>query len=863
MAVFTSLAAALFGGTFLSGALGATLLQAAVGIGLSYAAKALAGKPPEAAPFSINGKLQSGGDIPRSFIFGHTTTAGSLVYANTWGKSGKTPNAYLTQVIAISDIPIVGITQLWVDGEPVTINTADTSYPQGFPVTQYDTGDDNHLWIKFHDGTQTVADPFLTGTVASGANPWESTRVGVGVAYAIVTSQVNAELFNGFPAFKFEVQGAKLYDVSKDSTEGGSGSHRYDTPSTWGGDGDDLPAVQIYNLLRGIRYGTAWLYGLQGLGVARVPSAEWIVQINKCRALIAGPDGNEATYMTGGEVGVGSQIAEAIEGLLTGCQGKLGESGGIYKLNVGAPGSAVFAFSDDDILSTEEQSFTPFFGLADTINGISATYPEPAEGWNTKTAPALFDTTFEAQDGNRRLMSDVALDMVYRASQVQRIMKSALAEARRARRHTFVLGPAAWILEPGDVAVFNSVRNGYVDKLFRIDGIADHGNLDVTVDMTEVDPADYDWDQETDYTPPIFGPVGPVKPQPQAIIDWAAEGATVLDNNGNPRRPAILLTWDGDQPDVVGVEFEVRLATSEVTVYQGRMDQPTVGAIIISQGLLPNTLYGVRGRYIPRTPRPVLWSAWLNVTTPNVLLGSDDVYIDEIVDEINQQIGEHLEWIGDSVHYIESEQERINALAANTGAQSALDKYTILKEVGNISAKYSREITVVATATEAAVIRIEELTVKVDTDIANAISALSASIAVVGGKAEANATAITALSVTVGNNSASGLFRATVTATEAGSLSTIGLSASATSGGTTLSAALFLSAKSGGLSSVTIIADRFVISNGTATEFPFIFSGGVLTLNAAKVNNITAGMLQSSDGKMQVDLTNRRILIAD
>lgn len=173
MAVFTGLATALLGGTFLSGGLGAILLKVAVGIGLSYAAKALAGKPPEAEPFSVNGTLQSGGDVPRSIILGHTTTAGSLVYANSWGNSGKTPNAYFTQVIAISDVPITGVTQLWVNGEPVTISATLDPGGRGYQIDEYRTdGDDNHLWIKFHDGTQTTADPLLTGSVSSATHPW-------------------------------------------------------------------------------------------------------------------------------------------------------------------------------------------------------------------------------------------------------------------------------------------------------------------------------------------------------------------------------------------------------------------------------------------------------------------------------------------------------------------------------------------------------------------------------------------------------------------------------------------------------------------------------------------------------------------
>jgi hypothetical protein len=48
----------------------------AVGIGLNYAARALAGKP-KTPGFSVQGKLQAGGDVPRSFMMGYGATAGS------------------------------------------------------------------------------------------------------------------------------------------------------------------------------------------------------------------------------------------------------------------------------------------------------------------------------------------------------------------------------------------------------------------------------------------------------------------------------------------------------------------------------------------------------------------------------------------------------------------------------------------------------------------------------------------------------------------------------------------------------------------------------------------------------------------
>lgn len=670
VAVFGAIAGAV--GTFIGGlgAIGSFALQAAAGIGLNYLAKAIAGKPAEGAAaatqsaFALQGTLQSGGDVPRSFPLGLTMTAGSLVYANTWGNSGETPNAFLTQVIALSDLPIPDVAQVWINGELCTLGG--TAHPTlGFPVTEYNSGGTDNLWIKFYDGTQTTADSLLTTNVSSADRPYENTRVGYGIAYVICTSRVNDKLFTGFPTFKFAIQGIPLYDPSKDDTAGGDGDQRYSDPSTWGGDGDNLPAVQIYNLVRGIKYGGEWLYGLQNMSANRLPTANWISQIEKCRDEIEGPDGMEPMYRSGLQISVNAQLADSIEALLTSCQGRVSEIGGFYKIHLGEPDSPVLSFTDDDILSTEEQSFTPFYGLADTINGISAKYPEPLEGWNTKVAPPLYNPDYEVQDGNRRLMSDVSLDAVPYSPQVSRLMKSALAEARRARRHTQTLPPAYWIVEPGDVLEWTSERNGYTTKLFRVDGVVDKGNLDVTLDITEVDPADYDWDHNTDYTPPVIGPVGPVRPPAQSIVDWVAEGAIIRDADGLSRRPAILLAWGGAFDDIAAIQYEVRLAADNTVVNRGRTDNVEAGSVIISENLLPETEYEVRGRYIPGNPRETEWSAWIPVTTPDVRLS-----IIEFESGLRDYVGNKL---GEGIENLDFNAQRIAANAAEQEAENYLD----------------------------------------------------------------------------------------------------------------------------------------------------------------------------------------------
>lgn len=711
MAIFTTIAAAISTAFFAGSAIATTIIASGLALATSYAIRAITGQPqqqskPEA--FGVQGKLAGGGDVPRSFGLGHHVTAGSLVYANTWSNGYETPNAFLSQVIALSDLPGEQLLGLWVNGELVTLSAGDAHYSNfapsslGYQVPEYiklHDGEETptaHLYVKFYDGTQTAADGAMVNA-SSIERPYTAAHVGKGMCYLVAHALVDENLWNGFPSFKCELSGVPLYDPSKDSTVGGSGSHRYSDPGTWGGDGDNLPAVQVYNILRGFSYGGAWLYGLQNVTAARLPVANWIAQIAKCRAEILGADGLEPTYRTGGQIDVSAQPANAVEAILTGCQGRISEIGGFYKIHVGAPDSPTFAFSDDDILSTETQIYRPFFSLADSVNGIQATYPDPDQGWNTATAPAYYRTDLEARDGGRRLMANPSFDFVPYAEQVQRLQKSAIEEGQRARTHTLTLPPKFWLVEPGDVGEWTSARNGYDAKLFRADGVVDKANLDVTLSLTEVDPADYSWNTEDDFTPVTGGGTVSIPPAPQAIASFDAQPYTLVDESGIGRRPAILISWDGSQPGVVGMQYEVRLAADGSHVARGRSDRVSAGNLIVTTSILPDETYQVRGQYIPSMPRDMLWSDYVTVTTPDVRFSMADLQA-WIKDEMTTIREAYQDRIDEAIN-------RITSIAADIAARAPLDKREVLSQLAARSADAAAEIDevrLVAVTTEAA-----------------------------------------------------------------------------------------------------------------------------------------------------------------
>jgi hypothetical protein len=856
VAIFTGIATFLLAGTFLAGTIAVPVLALGLGLAASYGlnavVKALSGTPQtpaSGAPTGTQGAINAGGDVPRAFGLGYHMTAGSLVYANYWGYSGQTPNAYFTQVIAVSDLPREQLHEVWVNGEPCTLNPGAADPNLGVPVNQYDKDGAHHLWIKYYDGTQTAADPFLVSAVGSVDRPYSSTRVGTGVAYVIATALVEDTLFTGFPTFKFTLSGVPLYDPSQDSTNGGSGSHRYSDPATWGGDGDQLPAVQAYNILRGIRFNGAWLYGLQNMaGPARLPAFNWNAQIAKCRDTVVGLSGPEPSYRAGGQVNVNVQPATAIEALLTACQGRLSEIGGFYKIHLGAPDSPAFAWTDADLLSSEQQTFRPFFSLADSVNGIQGTYPDPAQGWEIATAPPLYRTDLEARDGHRRLMANPTFDFVPYHEQVQRLQKSGIEEAQRARTHVLPFPPAYWVVEPGDVGTWTSVRNGYNDKLFRVDSVVDRANLDCALSVTEVDPADYDWDHVTDYTGVATGPTSFPRPQPQGVIDWFAEGTVLYDADGLGRHPAIRITWDGTLPGIVGVQYEVRLAEDLSNVCRGRTDQMAVGALIITQGLIEQTGYQIRGQYIPSSPRDMLWSDWISVMTPALPAVDIPAWVTHQVTIVMDQIHDRLTEV----------EQRMATVVSTMGQRNWVDQ----KEVRT-------QLNATAETASASITHLEEVMVDADTALASSIDTVEASVGENSAAITVNATAIATI-----NGWAAASYGVTLNVNGYATGFNL-VNGGPGYGSTTFVTDNFLIAKPGatggapvpifgvstvnGVSKIAIRGD--VVADGSISAIKM--NVGQLSAMTADMGTLTAGLIQSPTGKFTINLNSLYMLIAD
>jgi len=315
--------------------------------------------------------------------------------------------------------------------------------------------------------------------------------------------------------------------------------------------------------------------------------------------------------------------AEVIDELAKTCLGQVSEMGGVFRMRVGAPTAPVQFITDDDIVISQPQELDPFPGLAASANAISSEYPEPASLWTSREAPQILNAAWEAEDAGRRLPTSINFPACSIQSQVAQLMSAYIKDARRFRTHRLVLPPRAFLLEPLDTIAWTSVRNGYTNKIFEVVEIIDQpGTINQDLVLRERDPSDYGWTSAQDL-PAVVSVTGLSPRPPQVIEGWSVSASTLKDALGLDRRPAISLAWIGTAAvDALFVRYEIRIKATAQIVSSGLADR-AAGYVLISDSLLPETEYEVRGRYI--LDRPTAWSSWLSVTTPGIYLNGADL----------------------------------------------------------------------------------------------------------------------------------------------------------------------------------------------------------------------------------------------
>ncbi|MCL1162452.1 hypothetical protein L2728_11265 [Shewanella chilikensis] len=413
----------------------------------------------------------------RRSIYGKAMVSGPIVFAAETG----TDNEYLHLVIPLAAHQCADVLEIYFDDEVVYQNgSLDTAYSK-------------HARINIHLGTQTAADSDLLAE----CEHWTASHIGLGITYLYVRLKHDPEFYaNGLPNIKALVQGKPLYDPRKDSTVGGSGSHRWDDESSW--EWSDNWALCVLDYTR-------FESGVGAL-VNEIDLPSYALAANDSDQLVEYDDeGNtEKRYTCNGTFTQSMTPASVLDKLLTAGAGMQTYSSGKYQLFSGVyQGPHLLTIGEADLAG--EVEVRPFNARAQLCNAVRGTFVDPDNFYQpTDFAPYESDY-YRAADNGEYIDHDIDLPFTQSAYTAQRLAKLHLELNRAGQQIVAPLNMIGLSVSVGQVVELDLPRLGIKAEYQVMDWQFDFGQP-IKVTLRETGPALFDYDKGS-YTDRKLTPV--------------------------------------------------------------------------------------------------------------------------------------------------------------------------------------------------------------------------------------------------------------------------------------------------------------------------------------------------------------------
>lgn len=598
---------------FSSAAIGGGLLAAttaglqvlagtALSLGLNFLSTTLSEKPRGLG--GSRTQVQIGADLPRQIIFGRGAVGGAPVYLSGRGKK----NSVLTIVFRLADWECDSLENVWIEGDKRSLTSVAVV---GTEHARYVVADTNEkIIIRFFRGTLTqAADSELIADETTSYRANEGTRIGswtanhrlAGICYASVRVEYGEEGMPSVPSIVFGVKGAKLYDWRKDSTNGGSGAHRWSDPSTW--EWSDNPAVCDYNFRRGF-----YRNGIRLLGMG-VPSSDLLLDYytaaaNVCDETVTEGGASEKRYRVGVVVPDDAEWRVAVDAFRASMAGEVVERAGAFGIIAGGAYAPVMTITDDDMRADAPSSFSRKVPRSELYNAVAVTWANPRIRYETDALTPLTNSTYEAEDNLERIVKSVDLSMVYKPYQARRIGKIILEQSRMQAVHVGVYPAKFSALEPGD----------WVTRTFNRDNL---GSVSMkVVSIREVEPEWYEITLRQASSDNFTAPTGTIiVVDPPTIVEAPllpeaptslTLGETVNINNDGTVISTVTASWVAGE----------NAATYVVAVKQGasEIEYGTGSALTFSFRAVIGVAYQVRVRSVDTDGLKSGWTSYGTIT---------------------------------------------------------------------------------------------------------------------------------------------------------------------------------------------------------------------------------------------------------
>jgi hypothetical protein len=509
---------------YTGGALSGLFFNAGIATLADVAISSFAG-PRRQAPPPINVTLR-GTVEPRRLVFGRRRVGGVMVF---YGASG-TDNKYLWYVIAYAGHQSTAFSDFWIDERRIA--SANIPGGGGGTVTASPWNSKLNIWKYLGTATQNVD---TNMNAAFGA--WDSNHKLLGTTYAVIRLERDDEVFpDGAPqSVSALVDGMKLYDPRLDTTNGGSGSHRYTNPSTWAFSRNPALMVRWYLTGGSVHNDTTPLkrYGLCDAD-SRVDDAYTMAAANVCDEVLTGanttPDGDETRYLCDLEASCDEPRRDIFKALLESMAGTLITVHGKWRISAGEYNTPAHTLSDADLYGELEVQDT--IGHDARYNAVAPIFVDANSQYVMTTGIFRTDSAYETQDGGQRIPFELQLDGVTSRNQAQRLAEIHLRKSRMMRSVQLVGALNLLKVAPNENIQFSHTRYGWTNRIFKckekqMELDQDAGRI--TLNCQRDDPGVWTDLETADYTTGTSNTDVFQSDGPDSAINWP--GATFVDHD--------------------------------------------------------------------------------------------------------------------------------------------------------------------------------------------------------------------------------------------------------------------------------------------------------------------------------------------
>lgn len=458
-------AVGIVGGTAI--AIGYAVQAVILNVALSFVSRAISGSGENRSGSVDNLPLNvtvRGTTVARRIVLGRRRVAGALVFVGA-SSSNQSTNDYLWYVVVLAGHQVKDIKDLWFDERKFPV--ADWNPTTGVLADGY-----GKLYAWKHLGTSTqAADQKLMDAFPE----WTAAHRLAGCAYLVVRFQKDQYAYPSGPPQDVSalVEGALMYDPRKDSTSGGSGSHRKTDPSTWEFSNNPALAARWFitggSIVNDITTRTV-VYGL-GDSDVQVDDSYTVAAANVCDEVLTGQYASPGTttdwsrYRCNLEASTDQPNRTTFQDIIDSMAGTAVIQKGKWQLYAGAYIAPTHTLTEADLYGDLQVQDTD--SASDRYNSVSAVFVSEADSYTQRTTVPREDTGYQTQDGGQRIPVQLDLRAVTDPYQAQRLCEIKLRQSRMQRK--LVLPGACNLLDIGlhEGILFSHSRYSWTSRVFR------------------------------------------------------------------------------------------------------------------------------------------------------------------------------------------------------------------------------------------------------------------------------------------------------------------------------------------------------------------------------------------------------------